>query len=72
MSEPTKPQSSDQAPSSDYTILEGYNASELSSRVNNLLRRGWEPVGGVALAVGHEGVEEPSFDIWAQAMIKRG
>lgn len=56
---------------SDYTILEGGDASDLSTKVNNLLSRGWEPVGGLAILAGKDGPEEPTFEVWAQAMIKR-
>lgn len=54
----------------DYTILEDDSASGLSSKVNTLLRRGWEPVGGVTVATVHPDNEEQE-EVWAQAMIKR-
>ena len=33
----------------DYQIATGYGPSELALRVNELLDRGWKPVGGVAV-----------------------
>ena len=33
----------------DYRIATGYGVSELALRVNELLDRGWTPVGGVAV-----------------------
>lgn len=58
------------AAKTDYTILEADNGSDLSSKVNNLLRHGWMPQGGVAITSGRDGAEEPSYEVWAQAMLK--
>lgn len=55
----------------DYTILVANDASSLSSQVNNLLRHGWEPQGGVTVTTGRETPDGEAYELWAQAMIKR-
>lgn len=54
----------------DYTILLAGDASTLSSLVNNLIRRGWQPQGGVSVSV-FTPEEGETAEQWAQAMIKR-
>ena len=53
----------------DYTILLAGDASTLSSLVNHLIRRGWQPQGGVGVSI--HGSEEETTELWAQALIKR-
>jgi hypothetical protein len=55
----------------DYTILVAGDASTLSTSVNHLRRRGWEPQGGISLSVSEPTVAGESSEVWAQAMIKR-
>lgn len=51
-----------------YTILLASDASSLSTQVNELLARGWQPAGGVTLAE----VETGLVTQWAQAMTLTG
>jgi hypothetical protein len=55
----------------DYTILVAGDASTLSSQVNNLLKGGWEPQGGVTLSETRAAEDDEGSEIWAQAMVKR-
>ncbi len=51
----------------EYRLVEAVSAEELMQRVNDLLKAGWQPLGGVAcLAEGPYG--DPSY---IQAMIRR-
>jgi hypothetical protein len=55
----------------DYTILEADDSSTLSTRVNALIRIGWEPVGGVSVSHYRDAPEEADQELWAQALINR-
>ncbi len=55
----------------EYTILVAGDASTLSSQVNNLLKGGWEPQGGVTVTTGREMPESEEYELWTQAMVKR-
>lgn len=55
----------------DYTILIAKDPSELSSQVNNLIKQGWEPQGGVTLSQTHDAELNEVMETWAQAMTKR-
>jgi hypothetical protein len=60
-----------QAARPDYTIVEDDTSSGLSSKVNNLLAHGWEPVGGVSVSHYRDAPEEADQELWAQALINR-
>jgi hypothetical protein len=55
----------------DYTIVEDDTSSGLSSKVNNLLARGWEPAGGVSVSHYRENPEDAEQELWAQALVRR-
>jgi hypothetical protein len=55
----------------DYTILVAGDASTLSSQVNDLLKGGWEPQGGVTLSETRPAEDDEATKMWAQAMVKR-
>lgn len=50
----------------EYQIVESSEADRLVPLVQSAIKQGWEPIGGVAVALG--GSEYP--DVWAQAMIR--
>ena len=53
---------------SEYTLIEGSNSNIVIQGVNKLIRSGWEPLGGVSVAVRHQ----PKVEVlWSQAMINR-
>lgn len=55
----------------EYTILTAGDASTLSTNVNNLIGRGWEPQGGVTVAETLNPDAEEADELWAQAMVKK-
>jgi len=54
----------------EYIILESFNSVELVKKVNEYIKMGWEPIGGVSLGV-YENDEAYDNCIYAQAMYKR-
>jgi hypothetical protein len=53
----------------DYVILLARDPSSLASQVNDLIKRGWQPQGGVAASEVHEEGTAAATQ-WAQAMVK--
>lgn len=54
----------------EYVVLLDTDPSGLSSQVNNLIRNGWTPQGGVAVTEVHD-EQEGEQTQWAQAMVKQ-
>jgi hypothetical protein len=56
----------------EYKIIDACSFSHLASEVNEALRTGWRPQGGVAAYTVMEGSSsQPSFEIWYMQAITR-
>lgn len=53
-----------------YDILKYYSADDLIEIVNDMIAEGWQPIGGIAIAVLGSG-EEQEIVIYSQAMIRK-
>jgi hypothetical protein len=57
-----------------YALLKAPSSGELASLVNEAIGKGWEPQGGVAVAIGVSatigvGQQTRSWEIWSQAVV---
>jgi Domain of unknown function (DUF1737) len=53
----------------EYRVISESKMADLVKEVNNAIKEGWKPQGGVSVTKGHAPVLGQAF-VWAQAMIK--
>lgn len=54
-----------------YTIVDGFAAEEVSTRVNERLKEGWELHGSLAVTSASQTEEGRNHHLYAQAMTKK-
>lgn len=54
----------------DYKILIEESGGELVEAVQSLLKEGWQPLGGVAIAVFYVDEDSESYYSYSQAMVR--
>jgi hypothetical protein len=52
----------------EYTVVEEVYLESLISKVNELMKAGWMPLGGIAIDIPQDGLER--VDFYCQAMRK--
>lgn len=53
----------------EYTVATGRTHADLESRVNDLIKRGWQPIGGICLDVEYYSISSPRTT-FLQSMMK--